>query len=273
MSGPHETPPQGPKGNLHLCWARALDALSAAVPGGSIRLVDRMGEDRSIIEAARQSTNGDFRGWGPPNGDERLLRHLLRERHTGPFEFCEAVFEVRAPIFVARQWMRHRTQSYAEASARYTGDLVLEPLTRSGPEGEVAPSDWAWVPPVERFRGDPEAKNKQARSKTAHDPETSAECGEIFEAALVEAWCAYRELVDRGVPLEVARAVLPLGTFTRFRAKANLHNWIRWLALRHEGHAQREIRVYAAVIEAELAIRFPRTIEIARELSILGGTP
>jgi thymidylate synthase (FAD) len=252
----------------------AHDALCGAVPGGTIRMADYMGSDRAIIEAARQSTGGTARGWGTPespSGDDRLLRHLLRSRHTGPFEFCEAVFEVRAPIFVARQWMRHRTQSYAEASGRYTGDMVLQPPTRTGPEGEVAPRDWAWVPPLDRFLGDPETKNKQARAAAAPNPGTVRDCQTIVENAYTEAWCAYQELVDRGVPLEVARTVLPVGTFTKFRAKANLHNWLKWLSLRNEGHAQREIRAYAVAVEDLLRRKFPRTIRTARDLGLIGS--
>jgi thymidylate synthase (FAD) len=212
---------------------------------GYIEMVECMGSDERIIEAARMSTQAGFKGWP---GDERLLSYLWRNQHSSPFEMCEAVFEIKAPIFVARQWMRHRTQSYNEASARYT---------------ELCTEDY--LPTVERLLN-VDTENKQAQGTGA---ELGAWDAEVFRRDMAQqyenAGLLYGEMLEAGVPKELARCVLPVARYTVFRAKANLLNWLKFVRLRADSHAQYEIRVYADALEDMLAEKFPRTLALFRE--------
>jgi len=241
---------------------------------GYIQLIETMGSDERIIEAARMSTGGGFKGWGPicrdcgeqygayptdcpatqehghrwGHGDERLLRYLWTNRHTSPFEMCEAVFEIKAPIFVARQWMRHRTQSYNEASARYA---------------PLATEDY--VPSVERLLN-VDTANKQAQGTGAALDETEAmHCSDDIDRAFEYAADVYRGLLKSGVPKELARCVLPVSRYTVFRAKANLLNWLKFVGLRSDSHAQWEIRQYSDQVAALLETSFPRTLALFNE--------
>jgi thymidylate synthase (FAD) len=214
---------------------------------GSVDLVEAWGSDERIIEAARMSTGGGFRGWGTVKepGDERLLRYLWQNRHATPFEMAGLVVEVQAPIFVIREWHRHRTQSYSEASARY-GPLP----------------DLHYLPTVERVMGEHDGTNKQAGPATWAKPLTR-EAAESFIARLSRSQDAaealYRDALDSGIPKELARLAMPVSRYTRMRASANLRNWLSFLALRLDGAAQHEIREYARAIEGIVAERFPRT--------------
>jgi len=198
-----------------------------------------------IVEAARQSTQGGFRGW---DYDARLLKYLHDHRHATPFEFAGMVLEVQAPIFVFREWHRHRTQSYNEMSARYA------PLP-----------DLYYTPTVERVMMDT-GKNKQAQgvAPLTHDTagffvsrhlkQAYELCEEIYQAALAS-----------GIPKELARAVMPVGHYSRMRASANLRNWLAFLTLRMDPNAQWEIRQYAKAVGACVKEQFPRTWELFAE--------
>jgi thymidylate synthase (FAD) len=212
---------------------------------GYVQLVDAMGTDEDIIRAARMSTGGGFKGWGPVDGkpgDEKLLRFLWEHDHATPFEFGSMVVEVQAPIFVFREWMRHRTFSYNEASARYA------PLP-----------DLNYVPTVERLMMSG-GVNKQAQGSGG--ALTLDQAGKFIDA-LHEAYArdekTYRAALDRGVPKELARLVLPVGRYSRMRASANLRNWLAFLRLRLATNAQWEIRCYARAVGALVAERWPRT--------------
>lgn len=224
-------------------------ALEAAVPGGGLRLLETWGSDEGIVSTARMTTGGDFRGWETPEapGDERLLRHLLKHRHSGPFEFAGATIEVRAPLFVVAQWQRHRTQSYSQASLRFASV-------------DADASDLVWFPPRSRLCPPVETGNKQARGGPVVVHATKEGLRSVYGQAVDAVLWAYGEMVDAGVPFEVSRAILPFGTMTRFRATANLLNWFRFLDLRTPTDAQEEIRVYAALLEELLATKFPRTM-------------
>jgi thymidylate synthase (FAD) len=215
---------------------------------GYVRLVEDWGRgdagepEAGIVEAARQSTQGSFRGWD--QGDDKLLRFMARNRHDTPFEFCGMVVEVQAPLFVFREWHRHRTQSYNEMSARYA------PMP-----------DVHFLPPVARCAtADP--ANKQA-GKIADAPECDPGSAAAWLSSLADLYdrseAVYADGLARGVPKEVARLAVVVARYSRMRATANLRNWLAFVSLRSDAKAQKEIRVYSDAVGAILAARFPRT--------------
>lgn len=194
-----------------------------------------------IIEAARQSTQGSFRGW---EQDAKLLAYLYNNQHSTPFEFAGMVIEVQAPIFIFREWHRHRTQSYNEMSARYS------PLP-----------DLNYVPTVERLLVKNEG-NKQAGAIKG-----SAELNEVgakafqrkLRAVYAEDERHYQYALADGVPKELARILLPVGRYSKMRAAANLRNWLAFMTLRCAPGAQQEIRDYANAVAEIIALKFPQT--------------
>ncbi len=223
---------------------------------GYVRLVESWGSgdaqvpEAGLVEAARQSTQKDFEGWGPREdgspGDEKLLGYLYRNNHATPFEMGGAILEIQAPIFVFREWHRHRTQSYNEMSARYA------PLP-----------DINYVPTVERIMLGGGHLTKQAGAVDGARPldELGARA---WQSMLTEQYAnaqrVYEVALENGVPKEVARLILPVGRYSRMRASANLRNWLGFLTLRMAPQAQWEIRQYAEAVHATLAPLFPRTI-------------
>jgi thymidylate synthase (FAD) len=221
---------------------------------GYIEIVEHWGSDERIIEAARMSTDKGFQGWGTVEtpGDEKLLRYLWEHKHATPFEMAGAIVEVQAPIFVFREWHRHRTQSFNELSARYT------PMP-----------DLNYVPTVERMLLGGGHLTKQAGSIAGADAlnETSAEFSRIdIERSYRQAEQDYQTMLKRGVPKELARLVIPVGRYSRMRASANLRNWLAFLTLRNHPAAQWEIRQYASALQSILAGRFPRTLALFTEV-------
>jgi thymidylate synthase (FAD) len=205
--------------------------------------------EAGIIEAARQSTQGAFRGW---ETDEKLLRFMYENNHNSPFEFCGAVIEIQAPIFVFREWHRHRTQSYSEMSARYA------PLP-----------DVNYVPSTERLLMNASTSNKQAGTiKGSLDiNETTVNW---FQSQLIMEYEAqeslYQEALKRGIPKELARIILPVGRYSKMRAQANLRNWVAFLTLRLHPDAQFEIRSYAKAVLEILSSKFPRVISLFNQV-------
>lgn len=213
---------------------------------GYVEVVEHFGSDERIVEAARMSTGKGFLGWGTADapGDEKLLRFLWSNRHATPFEMAGATFEIKAPIFVFREWHRHRTQSYNEMSARYT------PLP-----------DENYVPTVERLLINSKT-NKQAgtvKGAAVLDEEGAEDFREALTAVYAGAEELYQEALNAGVPKELARIHLPVGRYSRMRASANLRNWLAFLTLRMDAAAQWEIRQYANAVGAAIAEMFPRT--------------
>lgn len=215
---------------------------------GYINVVETWGSEERIIEAARMSTQKGFQGWGDGTtpGDEKLLAFLYNNNHATPFEMAGAIIEVQAPIFVFREWHRHRTQSYNELSARYT------PLP-----------DVNYVPSVERclMSG---GSNKQAQpvgpgAFTAGDAEAWIKS---LRASYESSEALYQIALQRNVPKELARLCIPVGRYSRMRASANLRNWLSFLTLREAPNAQWEIRQYANALHTLLAEKFPRTIAL-----------
>jgi len=195
---------------------------------GFVRLVDHMGSDLSIVRNARVSYDAEWRAGDDAGSDARLINYLYKNGHNTPFEAVTVTFDVKAPIFVYRQWHRHRTQSYNELSARY----------RELPEEFYVPE-----PSLITTQS---TDNKQMRTTEQH-PDAESIRNKII-ASNRYAFSQYKKMLEMGCPRELARSVLPVGTYSHMFATANLHNWFRFLAERLHPHAQYEIRVYAEAI-------------------------
>ena len=192
---------------------------------GYVRLVDAMGSDLSIARAARVSYDAAWRAGEDEKGDEKLIRYLWKHQHTTPFEAVTFTFEVVAPIFVFRQWHRHRTQSYNELSARY----------RELPE--------LFYVPDPKVIGEQATANKQGRQVGGDLTARYEQVVKLKETCAL-AFRVYQELLGAGWPRELARAVLPLATYSHMFTTMNLLNLLKFLTLRCDSHAQYEIRVY-----------------------------
>jgi thymidylate synthase, flavin-dependent len=193
---------------------------------GFVRLVDTMGDDDAIVQAARVSYG---EGTETKSSTESLIRYLMRHRHTSPFEMCEIKLHIKCPIFIARQWVRHRTASMNEVSGRYS--VLPEEMYLPEPEYLQPQSD----------------SNKQGRSGYFSEDEARAILEEM-DGVTSDAYESYTELLGSNLSRELARIVLPLSTYTEFYWKIDLHNLLHFLRLRLDEHAQKEIRDYAVAI-------------------------
>jgi thymidylate synthase (FAD) len=224
---------------------------------GYVELVESWGSDERVIEAARMSTAKGFQGWGSADapGDERLLRYLWTHRHHTPFEMGGLIVEVQAPIFVFREWHRHRTQSYNELSARYT-----------------ALPNLFYLPSPERMaQAKQSATNKQGSEAGDWSTADLQEIRDAIQRQNAEARQLYEKFLAMGVAREIARVILPVGQYSRMRASANLRNWLGFLSLRMAPDAQWEIRQFANAVGDLVAARFPKTWELFREGAKQGG--
>jgi thymidylate synthase (FAD) len=190
---------------------------------GYVQLVDVMGGDQDIVDAARLSVSGE--NVKSVQSNEGLIRYLLRNRHTTPFEMVEFKFRCKMPIFVARQWVRHRTASLNEMSARYS-ELPAE----------------FYVPEVGDIQ-EQATKNKQGRDDGAMDNAKYHQ--DLFQSEAEVGFVHYKNRLQDGMAREIARNNLPLSTYTVWVWKMDLHNLFHFLGLRAHPHAQMEIRVYA----------------------------
>lgn len=221
---------------------------------GYVELIESWGADERVIEAARQSTDGNFVSWEPyeghPRGDAGLLSHLYTNKHTSPFEFAGMTIAIQAPIMVFREWHRHRTQSYSEISARYT------PLPNAN-----------YVPILSNVieRAAAGAANKQAGLAKGATP-VSAVAAESWLRGLDRLYGMIEEHyqlgLEIGIPKELARLPVPVGRYSRMWASTDLLNWLKFLTLRMAPNAQWEIRQYANAVGELIAERFPRTWEL-----------
>ncbi len=200
---------------------------------GYVKVIDHMGSDESIVDAARISY--DRRG---ATEDRNLIRYLLRNRHTSPFEMAEVIFEIKMPIFVARQWVRHRTASMNEVSARYT----------------QLPNEM-FIPHVFSVQS---TDNKQGRG--GYD-QALDDYGDKIDSLHRQSYNLYENMLNDGMARELARGVLPFNIYTKFVWKMDLHNLMHFLHLRLDPHAQQEIRDFAQPIEAFIQSLFPVTHE------------
>jgi len=204
-----------------------LDAEFKVHDIGFVRLVDYLGGDERIVQAARVSYGA---GTKTVREDAGLIDYLLRNEHTSPLEQVVLTFHIKMPIFVARQWIRHRTARVNEISGRYS---------------EM--KDEFWLPELDAVARQ-SADNKQGRETEPLPAAEAAAVIESLEKGQREAFAAYRRLLDAGVARELARVNLPLSMYTEWYWQIDLHNLFRFLSLRLDAHAQREIRDYAAVL-------------------------
>ena len=232
---------------------------------GFVRVVDYMGDDGAIVQAARVSYGA---GTKSVRDDENLIRYLMRHRHTTPFEMCEIKLHVKLPIFVARQWIRHRTASVNEYSARYS---ILDRefyfpelpyLTKKAGENHGAQSNYLFPDMVLNAQS---TANRQGRSAGLRDEEARQALDTMKKDAAV-AYSHYLDMINedengdtldetrQGLARELARINLPVNIYTQWYWKINLHNLFHFLLLRADQHAQYEIRAYARII-LEKAVR------------------
>lgn len=201
---------------------------------GFVRVIDYMGNDSAIVQAARVSYGA---GTKKVSEDEGLIRYLIRHNHTSPFEMCELKLHVRVPMDAWRQWIRHRTASVNEVSSRYS--IVTDDRQQTSPE------EW-------RLQSE---DNKQGSSGYIDREQGIILTGQ--ERNLQEhATQVYKERIARGIAKEQARKDLPLSTYTEAYWKIDLHNLLHFLELRMDSHAQKEIRDYANVIGNEIVSRW-----------------
>ena len=209
---------------------RRLDVLD----DGFVRVVDYLGNDAAIVQAARVSYG---EGTRRVSDDRGLIRYLMRHRHTTPFEMCELKLHVRVPMDAWRQWIRHRTASVNEISTRYSIAIDAAQAT--------SPGEW---------------RTQAAGNRQGSGESLDRSVGERLSAAEAElqrqARSVYQERLDVGVAREQARKDLPLSTYTEAYWKIDLHNLLHFLSLRMDDHAQLEIRHYAQVIGAEVVARW-----------------
>lgn len=246
---------------------------------GYIKTIEHWGSDERIVESARMSTSKGFLGWGaeetcdtckgsgtnePENGpgslckvcrgrkvainkpgDEKLLKFLYENKHSTPFEMAGLTIEVQAPIFVFREWHRHRVPfSYSEMSARYT------PLP-----------DLNYVPTVERLLMNSKTNKQAGTVKDAAELDEDAAAALMMEERDLNRMCEdfYQRKLKAGVPKELARTHLAVSRYSRMRASANLRGWLAFMTLRSAPSAQYEIRVYSQALGRFIAQIFPRT--------------
>jgi thymidylate synthase (FAD) len=194
---------------------------------GFVRLIDVMGDDSAIVQAARVSYGS---GTKKVHEDRGLIRYLMRHLHTTPFEMVEFKFHVKLPIFVARQWIRHRTANVNEYSGRYS---------------EM--KDEFYVPEPDQVRAQ-SAMNKQGRADTAFDADEAEKIRTSMQQTQDMLYGQYQDLLSTDLAREIARINLPVSNYTEWYWKTDLHNLFHFLRLRIDAHAQYEIRVYGEVM-------------------------
>ncbi len=227
---------------------------------GFIRVIDYMGDDGAVVQAARVSYG---RGTKKISEDRDLIRYLMRHHHTTPFEMCEIKFHVKLPVFVARQWIRHRTASVNEYSARYSI------LNRE-----------FYIPAPEQLSKQSQ-ENRQGRGNVLQGEE-AVRVLDILRGDSARNYADYQEMLNEddegnvidpkrnGLARELARMNLPLNIYTEWYWKCDLHNLLHFLSLRADPHAQHEIRVYADAMMEALRAWVPITAEAFEDYR-LGG--
>ena len=229
---------------------------------GFVRVVDYLGDDGAVVQAARVSYG---KGTKAVSNDRGLIRYLLRHRHTTPFEMCEIKLHVKLPMFVARQWIRHRTANVNEYSARYS---VL---------------DREFYVPAPEHLAVQSASNRQGRDAVLEGPQAAQAMREI-EASSNAAYELYEGLLNetaaggvidadrQGLARELARMVLPVNTYTQWYWKIDLYNLLHFLSLRADPHAQYEIRAYAEVMCGIVAKWMPLVWEAFEDYRLSGAS-
>ena len=214
---------------------------------GFVRLVDVMGDDGSIVQAARVSYGA---GTKTVNEDRGLIRYLMRHKHSTPFEMVEFKFHIKLPIFIARQWIRHRTANVNEYSGRYSimkDDFYLPDIDQIRPQSEM---------------------NKQGRSDETFSNEKANAIREKLGAVQKELYTEYESLLGEDLARELARINLPLSNYTEWYWKIDLHNLFHFLRLRIDSHAQYEIRVYGEALAEIVKAIVPHAWEAFEDYSL-----
>lgn len=204
-----------------------LDQEIKVLDKGFVRLVDYLGGDDRIVQAARVSYGSGTKSYRQDRG---LIHYLLRNEHTSPFEQVVLTFHTKMPIFVARQWVRHRTARLNEISGRYS-------IMR----------DEFYVPEPDQMRFQ-STDNKQARSDEELDIDLARQMIAEMEADQKQLYAHYEGMIEKGLAREIARGNLPLNLYTEWYWQIDLHNLFRFMQLRMDSHAQYEIRVYAEAL-------------------------
>ncbi|MEZ4630396.1 MAG: FAD-dependent thymidylate synthase [Deinococcales bacterium] len=236
----HQSTYQGPR-----YQRQRIDVLNH----GHVTLIDHMGDDSRIVQAARVSY-GD--GTKSVREDKGLIDYLMRHRHTSPFEQVIFTFHLKMPIFVARQFLRHRTASLNEISGRYS---VMR--------------DEFYLPDSDNLRY--QAKdNKQGRSDELLPETLREDILKALDTGQVQAYQAYEALLEQGLARELARIELPLSLYTEMYWQMDLHNLFHFLSLRLDSHAQYEIRVYAEAIASLIQPIVPFAYEAFEEHILYG---
>lgn len=215
-----------------------LDLEEKILDKGFVRLVDMMGDDYAAVKAARVSYG---QGLKTPERDKALIMYLMEHGHETPFEHIVFTFHVKAPLFVARQWFRHRIGSFNEISQRYT---------------EIKEEEF-YIPENIRINV-PEDRQKAI---VVDDTELLEKVKEAMVKTFEEAYHTYKELLNMGVARELARVVLPLSTYTQFYWTVNARSLMNFLSLRADSHAQWEIEQYAIAIAKMFKATCPWTYE------------
>lgn len=215
-----------------------LDPLQDGI--SSLELVRVSGSDLDIVNAARVSYGKISKELS--ERDKKLIKYLIDNDHTSPFEHNQLSFRVKAPLYVARQWMRHRMHSYNEISYRYTKASIE-----------------FYIPPYWRFQ---DATNRQCSSGSF----TNEELLQLYKKSLEQSYQAYETLLEQGVSREQARGVLPMCMYTEFIFTTNLHALMHFMKLRLHKGAQHEIRVYARGMLELAEIHFPEALKHWRQL-------
>ncbi|MGB2578435.1 thymidylate synthase (FAD) [Elusimicrobium simillimum] len=209
---------------------------------GFVELVDFMGGDNRVLSSARVTFGSESKG---EEKDKKLIKYLLENAHHSPFEHSTFQFRICCPIYIARQWMRHRWASYNEVSARYT---------------EV--KDEFYIPSEFRVQ---DTHNKQG-SLSSSDLDNAA-LKKIYEDSVEASYSAYKKLLEAGVAREMARGILPVCQYTQFYWTVNSRSLLNFISLRADKHAQKEIRDYADAIVVMFAERMPWTWEAFEQMS------
>ena len=213
---------------------------------GFIRVIDYMGDDSAIVQAARVSYGS---GTKQVREDIGLINYLLRNSHTTPFEMCEIKFHIKAPYFVARQWIRHRTANVNEYSARYS----------------IVDQDY-YLPNQDEISFQ-SSNNKQGRGEQV-DEDFSNYVRETIKNTSDQQYKHYNKMLESGLAREVARIILPLNYYTEFYWKIDLHNLMHFLRLRADSHAQYEIRLYALRMIEILKLWVPHTYQAFQDYRV-----
>lgn len=214
-----------------------------------VRLVDYMGSEDSILNFARVSYASNKNATKSIKENIGLIRYLLRHRHTSPFEACELVFHLSMPIFVERQFVRHRTASLNQISGRYS---------------ELPDTMYSYAPEEWRLQS---TDNKQGSEGFA-PIEVGKELSKIQEELQKHTRRAYEDRLEKGIAKEVARIDLPVSQYTEMYWKCDLHNLLHFLSLRTDSHAQQEIRDLANLILGITELGFPNTVNAWRDYRV-----